>query len=505
MEERSIPLLGDETIKELRESHIAIFGLGGVGSYVAEVLARQQVGRFSLFDFDRINITNKNRQIIALESTLGELKVEVMQRRILDINPNAIVYSYPLRITEEEIEHIPFSSFDYVVDCIDDVAGKIAIIKASKAYGIPVITSCGTGNKLDPLQFQIKDISKTTVCPLAKRIRLELKNLGITGVDALYSTETPISSPDFISSVPFVPSVAGILIARHVILKFQEKVRSQKIHLVLEGGGMKGVYTAGVIDLFLDKNIEFDAVYGVSAGACTAASYLSKQRTRAFHAMADYVNDKACVSKRSLAKTGNYFNKEFVYYRIPLELIPFDFETAEKNPCKLYATVTNVTTGKAEYIPCYDYQKDIEYICASSSLPMLAEIQWIGDKGYLDGGIADSIPYAEAMKNALKCVVVMTKPIGYKCKKQSSILLKTIRLKYRKYPKLVQAIANRHISYNRTVEKLERDKNAFVIRPSKPIEIGRLEKDQKKLEEVYQLGYQDALSRYEELIEFMKK
>lgn len=506
MIERSIPLLGEETIELLKKYHIAVFGLGGVGGYVVEALARQGVGTFSLIDYDRIQESNKNRQILALTSTLGLLKTEVAKERILDINQEATIYTYPLKIDEDTIQNIPFEQFDYVIDCIDDVNGKLNIISYAKQHSKPILSCCGTANKLDPSKFQIKDISKTTVCPLAKKLRLELKKLAIQEVDVLFSTEEPrIKNLDFLPTVSFVPSVAGLLIARHVILKVQEKVKQKRIHLVLEGGGMKGVYTAGVLDLFLDHEISFDAIYGVSAGACTAASFLSKQRTRAYHAMVDYVNDKACVSKRSLTRTGNYFNKEFVYYKIPNELIPFDYDTAHTNPCKLYATVTNVTSGRAEYIPCIDYHKDIEYICASSSLPLLAEIQWINHSGYLDGGIADSIPYLEAKKNALKTVVVLTKPAGYECKKQKSILLKAMHLKYRKYPHLLKSLEQRHLVYNKTLKALENDPDCFVIRPSQNIEIDRLEKNKDRLEAAYQLGYIDAQNAYSKLLEFFKK
>ena len=506
MEERSIPLLGEETIEVLKNSHIAVFGLGGVGGYVVEALARQGVGSLSIVDFDIIQPSNKNRQILALESTMGQPKIEVCGNRILDINPNAKVYAYNLRISEETIDQIDFSQFDYVVDCIDDVAGKLAIIKRAKEYGKKIISSCGTANKLDPTKFQIKDISKTTVCPLAKKLRLELRKLELEEVEVLFSTEEPVVKEfETLPTVSFVPSVAGLLIAGHIIKNLQNEVKKTRIHLVLEGGGMKGVYTAGVLDFLLEQNLEFDAVYGVSAGACVGASFMSKQKTRGYHSLVDYVNDPACVSKRSLTKTGNYFNKEFVYYKIPNELIPYDYDTAHKNPYKLYATVTNVETGKAEYFPCLDYTKDIEYICASSSLPMLAEIQWINGKGYLDGGIADSVPYLEAKKNAKKCVIVLTKPKGYLCQKQNPILAKAIKLKYRKYPKLLKALDNRHLRYNKTLIMMEHDENVFVLRPSVPLEIDRLEKDKKKLEGAYQLGYEDAKASFEDLKKFLEK
>ena len=218
MYERSIPLLGIDGITKLNSSHVAVFGLGGVGGNTVEALARAGVGEFSLFDFDIVNISNKNRQIIALDSTIGKSKVDVMKDRVLDINPNIVVHIYNVKVDEIFLETINFEAFDFVADCIDDVKGKLAIIKKAKESNVKIISSCGTGNKLDPTKFMIKDINQTSVCPLAKKIRLELRKLDIKGVDVLFSTEEPVESNDFISSVSFVPSVAGILIARHIIL-----------------------------------------------------------------------------------------------------------------------------------------------------------------------------------------------------------------------------------------------------------------------------------------------
>lgn len=222
MEERSLPLLGKEAIIKLNSSHIAVFGVGGVGGFVVETLARSGVGVFSLFDFDFVNFSNKNRQIIALESTIGKKKVNVLKDRIIDINPNAIVNIYDMKIDEENINEINFNEFDYVADCVDDVSAKMAIISKCKENDIPIISSMGTGNKLDPTKFLIKDISKTTVCPLAKKIRLECRRRNISNVKVLYSLEEPIKNSDFIASVSFVPSVAGILIAREIILDIKE-------------------------------------------------------------------------------------------------------------------------------------------------------------------------------------------------------------------------------------------------------------------------------------------
>ena len=216
---RSIPLLGVEGLSKLNNSHVAVFGLGGVGGNTVEALVRAGVEEVSIFDFDTVNESNKNRQIIALESTIGKSKVEVMKSRLLDINPNVRINSYDVKVDETVLNNIDFKNFDYVADCIDDVNGKLAIIKKCKEKDVKIICSCGTGNKLDPMKFMIKDINQTSVCPLAKRIRLELRKLDIKGVDVLFSTEEPVESMEFISSVSFVPSIAGILIARHIILE----------------------------------------------------------------------------------------------------------------------------------------------------------------------------------------------------------------------------------------------------------------------------------------------
>lgn len=218
MQQRMIPLLTSQGLKKLNQSHVCVFGIGGVGGFVVEALARSCVKYITIVDFDIINESNLNRQIIALHSTLGRKKVEVMKERILDINKDCIVEALDLFVNEESIKKIDFSQFDYVIDCVDNVTAKINIIQTAKNQNIKIISSMGTGNKLNPLLFQIKDISKTTVCPLARVMRYELKKRGIKDVKVLFSTEEPIKSPDFIASVAFVPSVAGLLIAREVIL-----------------------------------------------------------------------------------------------------------------------------------------------------------------------------------------------------------------------------------------------------------------------------------------------
>lgn len=227
MQQRCVPLIGTVTLEQLSKSHICIFGVGGVGGFVCEGLARMGVGEFTIVDNDIVNESNINRQIIALTSTIGKKKVEVMKQRILDINPKAIVHTFDIFVGKENIHSFDFSSFTYVVDCVDNVTAKLAIITKAKEMDKPIISSMGTGNKLNPSLFQIKDISKTTVCPLAKVIRLELRKRNIKNVKVLFSTEEPIKSLEFISSVSFVPSVAGLLIAREVVLDIQESM----IHL----------------------------------------------------------------------------------------------------------------------------------------------------------------------------------------------------------------------------------------------------------------------------------
>lgn len=215
---RCYPLIGEDGIIKLKSSHICVFGVGGVGGFVVEALVRCGIGEITIVDFDFINESNINRQIIALHSTIGLKKIDVLEKRIKDINPNCIVNKYDLFINNDNINSFDFKKFNYVIDCVDNVTAKLAIITRAKENNINIISSMGTGNKLDPKKFKITDISKTAVCPLAKVIRLELRKREIKGVKVLYSEEEPVKSPDFISSISFVPSSAGLLIAREVIL-----------------------------------------------------------------------------------------------------------------------------------------------------------------------------------------------------------------------------------------------------------------------------------------------
>ena len=210
-------VIGKENIDKLNKTKIAVFGIGGVGSYVVEALARAGVGNFVLVDKDVVDVTNINRQIIATTKTIGMPKVEIAKNRILEINPQAKVAIYQEFFMPDSKELLD-SSIDYVVDCIDTVTAKIELVQRAKKLHIPIISAMGTGNKLDPTKFEVTDIYKTSVCPLAKIMRKELKNRKIDKLKVVYSKEEPIKNDkNVIGSVSFVPSVAGLIIAGEVV------------------------------------------------------------------------------------------------------------------------------------------------------------------------------------------------------------------------------------------------------------------------------------------------
>lgn len=277
--------------------------------------------------------------------------------------------------------------------------------------------------------------------------------------------------------------------------------------LIVEGGGMRGVYSAGVLDFFIEKGLFFENNYGVSAGACHLCSYLAKQHKRAFRVNVDYLDDKRYCSIQSLLKTGNLFGAEMLYDIIPNKLDLFDYDTYDKNNSNFFAVVTNINTGKSEYIKIGDLKKDIIYIRASSSLPLLAQNVKINGKEYLDGGISDSIPIKKSIADGnKKNIVILTRDETYRKNKNS--LIPIMKLKYRKYPNLVKSIANRHIVYNDTldfIKQLQNTDDVFVIRPKKPVQIGRTEKNREKLEGLYNDGYNDAKDCYEELLKYIGK
>ena len=220
-------LLGSENMNRLKNARVAVFGIGGVGGHTVEALARSGVGTLDLIDNDDVSLTNINRQMVATLSTVGRMKVDVAKERILDINPNAVVNVYKTFYLPETKDQFDFSQYDYVEDAIDTVAGKIALIEQAKEANVPIISSMGAGNKLDPTAFEVADISKTSVCPLAKVMRYELKKRGIKNVKVVFSKEkamTPLGTLEedvkkrqIPGSIAFVPSVVGLIIAGEVI------------------------------------------------------------------------------------------------------------------------------------------------------------------------------------------------------------------------------------------------------------------------------------------------
>lgn len=222
-------LLGEEGVNKLGKAKVAIFGLGGVGSYAVEALARCGIGGLTLVDHDSVSVTNINRQIYALHSTVGKSKTQVAKERIRDINADILVHAYETFYNADTAGMFDFCGFDYIVDAIDTVSSKLLLIENAKRANTPIISCMGTGNKLDPTRFEITDISKTSVCPLAKVMRTELRKRGIRKVKVLYSKERPIKNPEGTrevkgntdrpvpGSVSFVPSVAGLCIAAEVV------------------------------------------------------------------------------------------------------------------------------------------------------------------------------------------------------------------------------------------------------------------------------------------------
>lgn len=224
---REESLISKRGIEALKNKTVAVFGLGGVGSYVAEALARAGIGKLVVCDMDVIELSNVNRQLYAMTSTVGRKKTEVCRERLLDINPTMTVEEKPLFFTAETMEEFSFESYDYVVDCIDTVTAKILLAKRAKALNKPIIACMGTGNKLDATAFEVADIYKTTVCPLAKVMRRELKKEGVDSLKVVYSREEPKPGLDGDkrkpSSISFVPPVAGFILAGEVIKDLLKK------------------------------------------------------------------------------------------------------------------------------------------------------------------------------------------------------------------------------------------------------------------------------------------
>lgn len=277
--------------------------------------------------------------------------------------------------------------------------------------------------------------------------------------------------------------------------------------LILEGGGMRCVYTAGVLDYFMDHDIWIANCYGVSAGALNATNYKSKQRGRTFRVTANYINDKRYCSLKNLITTGNLFGTDFVYSHIPNNLDIFDYNTFQKSNIRMHAVVTNVDKGIPEYKALTDLKQEMVWLRASCSLPMLANIVEIDQGRYLDGGISDSIPLEKSINDGnQKNIVILTRHDGYQ-KKPERISSIVGKLFYRKFPRTLQAGKDRHLVYNQQLKHIkeqERIGKVLVICPQNEVTIGRTEKDTKKLTALYEQGYADAKEKLEQIQEFLR-
>lgn len=279
-----------------------------------------------------------------------------------------------------------------------------------------------------------------------------------------------------------------------------------KTGLVLEGGAMRGIYTAGVLDVFLEHGIHFDGVVGVSAGALHGCSFVSEQKGRSLRYIKKYRNDKHFMSWWSLLHTGEVVGKQFCYHDIPERLDPFDYEAFVKSDTDFYATCTNVETGKAEYIKITDMLSQVDAMRASASMPYVSKIVDYNGMKLLDGGCADSIPVAAFYKMGYeRLVVVLTREAGFAKKPENA---KMAEIRYHKYPEFVQALQNRHVVYNHSLEvlkEMERAGQAFVIQPDKKLDISRMENDIEVIQQVYDLGGKDARIRMKALKDWMKQ
>ena len=279
-----------------------------------------------------------------------------------------------------------------------------------------------------------------------------------------------------------------------------------KTGLVLEGGGFRGIYTAGVLDVFMEEGLSFDGLIGVSAGAIHGCSFISGQKGRSIRYYRKYCGDPRFMSIRSWLTTGNVVGVDFCYHELPEVLDKFDDEAFMKNPSHYYVVCTNVETGKPEYIRLTDMRKEIDYLRASASLPYFSKIVEIDGKKYLDGGCTDSVPL-EAFEDLGygRNVVVLTEPEDYRKKPELRLLAKTV---YRRYPDFARALVNRHESYNNMLDMLkekERQGSIFIIRPSENMDIGRMESDVNKVQAAYDLGVKDAKLRLAALRDWLSK
>jgi predicted patatin/cPLA2 family phospholipase len=281
----------------------------------------------------------------------------------------------------------------------------------------------------------------------------------------------------------------------------------ENVGLVLEGGGMRGLYTCGVLEFFMEKDLYFNYLIGVSAGACNAVSYIARQKGRNKKVNIQFAKDWRYMSFRNLLLKKSFFGMDFIFEEIPRKHVPFDFETFHKADCRFLIGTTDCNTGKPIYLNKEDLTEGFYALRATSALPFISPI--INFKGYelLDGGISDSIPIAKSMEDGnTKNIIILTRNKEYRKSPIKHISL--LKLKYKKYPSLIKTMTDRYKSYNETLEhikQLEGEGKIIVIRPSEELKVGRLERDPKKLQELFESGYEDARNCYEKIVEFLSK
>lgn len=276
----------------------------------------------------------------------------------------------------------------------------------------------------------------------------------------------------------------------------------KKTGLVLEGGAMRGMFTAGVLDVFMENKVQIDGIIGVSAGALFGVNFLSNQPGRVIRYNKKYAGDKRNMGIHSLLTTGDIVNKDFAYYTVPQQLDIFDDQTFTDSKIPFYAVVTNMETGQPEYMQVKSVFQDMEILRASGSMPFVTKPVVINGQKYLDGGVSDSIPYKKFFEMGYEhLIVVLTRDIDYVKKPMSKRL---ISMFYRSYPRFMEQLIRRHDIYNQSIaelKKLEKEGRVTIIRPSEPIQISRMEKDPNKLQEVYELGRKDGMTFLDEKME----
>jgi predicted patatin/cPLA2 family phospholipase len=281
-----------------------------------------------------------------------------------------------------------------------------------------------------------------------------------------------------------------------------------KLGLVLEGGGLRGIYTVGVLDCLLDNHIMADYCIGVSAGACNGVSYVSKQRGRNLRVNLDYIKDPRYIGLGNMKREGSVFGMHFIFHEIPEKYEPFDYDTFFENPCEFITVVTDVETGKPAYFDKEELrQHDNTILEASSSIPGFAPVVYYKGKGYLDGGTTDSIPVRKALEDGCdKVIVVRTRDRGFRKKPEG--MSKFYHKKLKDLPEIVRALEERHVMYNETVEevdRLEKEGKVLVLAPEKPLHISRFERNLHKLKQGYCLGYEETARHVLEILEFIQK